>query len=104
MSFDTASFDRSSARTRTTPAISLARGTSRLTSSLVTYESRRSSGWRRERGERHRIHVDVSYTVRRRPISSRRARDAVIATLDAERVKDALISVALVGSKMMAQL
>jgi probable rRNA maturation factor len=51
-----------------------------------------------------RIHVDVSYTLRRKPISSRRARDAVIATLAAERVKDALISVAFVGSEMMAQL
>lgn len=53
---------------------------------------------------RQRIHVDVSFTVRKKPISSRRARDAVIATLDAERVKDALISVAFVGSEMMAQL
>jgi probable rRNA maturation factor len=53
---------------------------------------------------RQLIHVDVSFTVRKKPISSRRARDAVIATLDAERVKDALISVAFVGSEMMAQL
>jgi probable rRNA maturation factor len=70
----------------------------------VTNESWRSSAWRRERGERHNISVDVSYTVRRKPISVRRARDAVIATLRAERVKDALISVAFVGSNMMAQL
>jgi probable rRNA maturation factor len=48
--------------------------------------------------------VDVSFTVKKKPISSRRARDAVIATLEAERVKDALISVAFVGSEMMAQL
>ena len=53
---------------------------------------------------RQRIHVDVSFTVRKKPISSRRARDAVIAALAAERVKDALISVAFVGSDMMAQL
>src|SRR4026209_1673018 len=51
-----------------------------------------------------RIHVDVSYTVRRKPISSRSVRDIVIATLKAERVGDALISVAFVGSAMMARL
>jgi probable rRNA maturation factor len=51
-----------------------------------------------------RIHVDVSYTVRRKPISSRRVRDVVIATLKAERVRDALISVAFVGSDAMARL
>ena len=51
-----------------------------------------------------RIHVDVSYTVRKKLISVRRIREAVIATLEAERVKDALISVAFVGSKMMARL
>jgi probable rRNA maturation factor len=51
-----------------------------------------------------RIHVDVSYTVRRKPISSRRVRDIVIATLKAELVGDALISVAFVGSEMMARL
>ena len=51
-----------------------------------------------------RIHVDASYTVRRKPISSRRVRDIVIATLKAEHVDDALISVAFVGSEMMARL
>lgn len=51
-----------------------------------------------------RIHVDASYTVRRKPISSRRVRDIVIATLNAEHVGDALISVAFVGSEMMARL
>jgi probable rRNA maturation factor len=50
------------------------------------------------------MHVDVSYTVRRKPISSRRTRDIVLVTLKAERVSDALISVAFVGSEMMSQL
>jgi len=53
---------------------------------------------------RQRIHVDVSFTVRKKTIPSRRAREVVIATLGAERVKDALISVAFVGSEMMAQI
>ena len=42
--------------------------------------------------------------MRRKPISPRRARDIVIATLKAERVSDALVSVAFVGSEMMTQL
>jgi len=51
-----------------------------------------------------RIHVDVSYTVRRKPISLRRVRDIVIAALKTERVGDALISIAFVGRETMTRL
>ena len=51
-----------------------------------------------------RIHVDVSYSVRRKPISLRRVRDIVIAALKTERVGDALISIAFVGRETMTRL
>jgi probable rRNA maturation factor len=50
------------------------------------------------------VHVDVSFTIRRRPISVLRVREAVAATLKAEGVRDALISVAFVGQDAMARL
>ena len=43
--------------------------------------------------------MDVSFTVRSKPISTARVRDLVRATLDEERVRDALISVAFVGER-----
>ena len=51
-----------------------------------------------------RMHVDVSCTVRRNPISSRHVRELVVATLAAERVREALVSVAFVGADTMARL
>jgi probable rRNA maturation factor len=51
-----------------------------------------------------RIHVDVSFTVRRRQLSEQRVRDLVRATLASENVHDALISVAFVGTTTVARL
>jgi probable rRNA maturation factor len=48
--------------------------------------------------------VDVSFTVRRRPISTQRVREAVAAALAAERIREALISVAFIGTDAMAKL
>lgn len=50
------------------------------------------------------VHVDVSYTVRRRSISDHRVREAVARVLQTERVRDALISVAFVGPAAMEKL
>jgi probable rRNA maturation factor len=50
------------------------------------------------------INVDVSATVRNPGISRGRTRDLVRATLERERVKDALVSVAFVGVHTMSQL
>src|SRR6476660_5399421 len=50
------------------------------------------------------VHVDVSFTVRRRPISDLRVREAVARVLQTERVSDALISVAFVGPAAMEKL
>jgi probable rRNA maturation factor len=51
-----------------------------------------------------RIHVDVSFTVSRKHLSERRVRELVRATLEAERVRDALISVAFVGTTAIERL
>jgi probable rRNA maturation factor len=51
-----------------------------------------------------RISVDVSSTVRRPAISAGRVRELVNATLDAERVRDALVSVAFVGTDTISRL
>ena len=51
-----------------------------------------------------RIHVDVSFTVRRKQISPIRVRELVNHALNAERVRDALISVAFVGETSIARL
>lgn len=56
------------------------------------------------RARKAQVHVDVSYTVRRRPISNLRVREAVAAVLRTEGVRDALISVAFVGRDAMARL
>lgn len=56
------------------------------------------------RARKAQVHVDVSYTVRRRPISDLRVREAVAAALWAEGVRDALISVAFVGPDAIARL
>ena len=50
------------------------------------------------------VHVDVSFTVRRKEISERRVRELVAATLRAERVRDALISIAFVGETTISRL
>ena len=50
------------------------------------------------------VHVDVSFTVRRKEISERRVRELVAATLRTERVRDALISIAFVGEKTISRL
>jgi probable rRNA maturation factor len=50
------------------------------------------------------VHVDVSFTVRRKEISERRVRELVSATLHSERVWDALISVAFVGESAISRL
>lgn len=51
-----------------------------------------------------RIVVEVSSTVRRTPIAADRVRRLVEATLRAERVRDAMVSVAFVGRTAMARL
>ena len=51
-----------------------------------------------------RIHVDVSFTVRRRQLSERQVRDLVRATMESEKVRDALISVAFVGTTAIERL
>jgi probable rRNA maturation factor len=56
------------------------------------------------RSPKKQVHVDVSSTVRRRPISALRVREAVARVLQTERVSDALISVAFVGPAAMGKL
>ncbi len=51
-----------------------------------------------------RISVDVSSTVRRPAISADHVRRLVTATLESERVRDALVSVALIGTQTMSRL
>lgn len=51
-----------------------------------------------------RISVDVSFTVRQPAISASRVRRLVNAALEAERVSDALISVAIVGTDSISRL
>jgi probable rRNA maturation factor len=51
-----------------------------------------------------RIIVDVSSTVRGPGLNPSRVRDLVVATLESERVREALISVALVGTGRMQRL
>jgi probable rRNA maturation factor len=51
-----------------------------------------------------RIHVDVSFTVRRKQLPESRVRELVRATLGSEKVRDALISVAFVGTTTIARL
>ena len=62
----------------------------------------------RSRGVREagpaRISVDVSSTVRQPAISAGRVRELVNATLEAERVRDALVSVAFVGTDTISRL
>lgn len=48
--------------------------------------------------------IDVSSTVRRPPIPTARVKELVTATLRAEKVKDALVSVAFVGRESMTRL
>jgi probable rRNA maturation factor len=48
--------------------------------------------------------VDVSATVRRPGLSFARVRELVTATLESERVRDALVSIAFVGTKTIARL
>jgi probable rRNA maturation factor len=48
--------------------------------------------------------VDVSFTVRSEQISPTRVRDLVRATLEEEKVRDALISVAFVGERAIVDL
>ena len=51
-----------------------------------------------------RIYVDVSFTVRRKQLPEHRARELVRRTLESDRIRDALISVAFVGSTAIARL
>lgn len=51
-----------------------------------------------------RVSVDVSSTVRRPAISAGRVRNLVKATLEAECVRDALVSVAFVGTDTISRL
>jgi probable rRNA maturation factor len=51
-----------------------------------------------------RIVVEVSSTVRRMPISAARVRQLVERTLAAEKIRDALVSVAFVGPTTMSRL
>jgi probable rRNA maturation factor len=51
-----------------------------------------------------RIHVDVSFRVKRSELTERRTRHLVARTLESERVRDALISVAFVGSRAIQKL
>lgn len=51
-----------------------------------------------------RISVDASFTVRQPAISASRVRDLVNATLEAEGVRDALVSVAIVGTNTISRL
>ena len=51
-----------------------------------------------------RISVDVSSTVRQPAISAGRVRELVNATLEAELVRDALVSVAFVGTDTISRL
>ena len=51
-----------------------------------------------------RIVVEVSSTVRSPGISARRVRELVSATLESDRIRDAMISVAFVGRRAMAGL
>jgi probable rRNA maturation factor len=48
--------------------------------------------------------VDVSFTTRRQLLSTTKVRDLVVATLASERIRDALISVAFVGTAAIAKL
>jgi len=48
--------------------------------------------------------VDVSATVRRPGLSAARVRELVTATLKSERVRDALVSIAFVGTNTMSRL
>jgi probable rRNA maturation factor len=48
--------------------------------------------------------VDVSSTVRRTVLSADRVRELVNATLESERVRDALVSIAFVGTDTMSRL
>jgi len=48
--------------------------------------------------------IDISSRVRRLQISRQRVRDAAVATLEAERVKDAMISIAFVGRAAISAL
>ncbi|HUQ19506.1 MAG TPA: rRNA maturation RNase YbeY [Gemmatimonadaceae bacterium] len=50
------------------------------------------------------VHVDVSFTVKRKEISERTVRDLVARTLKAERVRDGLISVAFVGEPTISKM
>ena len=56
---------------------------------------------RRSRGNHA---IDISSRVRRLQISRQRVRDAAVATLEAERVKDAMISIAFVGRAAISAL
>ena len=56
------------------------------------------------RAQKAQAHIDVSFTIRRRPISGLRVREAVARVLQTERVRDALISVAFVGPVAMEKL
>src|SRR5687767_20966 len=51
-----------------------------------------------------RVVVEVSSTVRRRPLPDARVKSLVEATLVSEGIRDALISVAFVGRTAMARL
>ena len=48
--------------------------------------------------------MDVSATVRRPGLSAARVRELVTATLESERVRDALVSIAFVGTNTIARL
>jgi probable rRNA maturation factor len=53
---------------------------------------------------RRELAIDISSSVRRLSVSRARVREAAIATLKAERAKDAMLSITFVGRGAMSQL
>ena len=51
-----------------------------------------------------RVAVEVSSTVRRMPLSAARTRKLVELTMSAEKIRDAMISIAFVGKSSIASL